>query len=784
MSLQIWLPLNGSLVNNGLSDLKFSLINTTNTTISTDSKFGKSYNNNSYSAGGITSDKSINLGQNQSMFCWFKFTTLNNNFSLGGGLVTQHNHSTNSGMGITIKYVSSTTGYISVNTGTGSARTYNTYCGTTLLQANTWYHGGYTYDGNNIKLYVNGVCENTISFTNMSVPANPIKVFIWSLSHQDYYFNGKLNDVRIYNHCLSLKEVKEISKALILHYPMNNSGLGFCNPNLLTGTTTGDGWSKTSFDSVERVFTRSTTGTSETYIAKSGVPLRPSTTYTLTADIKTNGMVNDVEMFGYDGNVKNVFRKMINPAPTEWTHYKHTFTTGNNSTYNWYSATIRFDNNGSKTSGQEAILYVKNIKLEEGSLETPYIPALGEYIFNSKYEIITRRNKNINTNLMMGNFSCTSSKDSYSSTGNLNIWSSFLNNIKNYAGRTLYFSYEVKSDGTSTGSGADWQKARFGIHGSFTYKKTGSDSNTTLYPFADALSIGKQASRYYAGSWTIPTDIDTIVTNLTFSNQSNPSGGFAKPASDNTNTWFIKNLKLELDGYTQYYSDVNEISNFVTDGIEILDVSGYNNHASVSNFYYNQPVYSSDSKIYRSSLYFNGYRNYIQTSRTMGWIFDYDFTECVWLKPTDSTRGIIFTDYNNTGAAIVSFEIKKDLKLRLYWNGTPDVSSTGAMTINTWNHVAVVKTSNKIKFYINGQPSGEYTHSSDLSSRHSSALFRLGDDTRGNSANTVSYKGYMNDFRFYGTALSPEDIKELYNTPISVDNQGNCYVKELVEEYE
>lgn len=36
-----------------------------------------------------------------------------------------------------------------------------------------------------------------------------------------------MNDFRIYNHALSLKEVKEISKGLVLHYPLNqNVGLG------------------------------------------------------------------------------------------------------------------------------------------------------------------------------------------------------------------------------------------------------------------------------------------------------------------------------------------------------------------------------------------------------------------------------------------------------------------------------------------------------------------------------------------------------------------------------
>ena len=222
MSLRVWLPLNGDLRNNGLSDLVFSNVNTSNTTIQNDGKIGKCYNNNSYTAGGLTSDKTIELGIKQSMFCWFRFNRLSSSSGLGGGLVTNHNHSNNTGMGITIKYVSSTTGYLSVNTGTGSSRTYNTYYGTTLLQANTWYHGGYTYDGNTIKIYVNGICEKEVPFTGMSCPANLLKIFIWSTTNNSYNFNGRLNDVRIYDHALSANEVKELSKGLVCHYPLNS----------------------------------------------------------------------------------------------------------------------------------------------------------------------------------------------------------------------------------------------------------------------------------------------------------------------------------------------------------------------------------------------------------------------------------------------------------------------------------------------------------------------------------------------------------------------------------
>lgn len=228
MALQIWLPLNGNLNNYGLSDLKFSVYQSS-TTSNGSGKIGSCYTNNSNSSGGVISDKKINLGTKHSMFCWVKMTDFYSASSLTG-ILGQHRYPTCQGMGITMKYSSSTTGYLSVNTGNGNgSRTYNTYCGSSTLSAGTWYHVGYTYNSGVIKLYVNGKLDGTHSYTS-SIIEDYVQLFSWSFNsssitneiHGNYKLNGFLNDVRIYDHCLSDKEVSEISKGLIVHYPLDD----------------------------------------------------------------------------------------------------------------------------------------------------------------------------------------------------------------------------------------------------------------------------------------------------------------------------------------------------------------------------------------------------------------------------------------------------------------------------------------------------------------------------------------------------------------------------------
>ena len=232
MALQIWLPLNRDYINQGISNLKFTSLGSS-TSLSGEGKTSSTcYYNNAYTAGGLVSDKKINLGTKITMCCWTKFTSLGADSSLGGAMGGQHRYQTNSGMGLTLKYVSTSTGYLSLNTGNGSSRTYNAYCNNTLLQANTWYHTAFTFDGSTIKFYLNGKLDGTHSYSGQYNIEDYFMIGAWSFAnatvdssvYSSYKLTGCINDFRAYDEVLSPKEIKEIAKGLVAHYKLNGPG--------------------------------------------------------------------------------------------------------------------------------------------------------------------------------------------------------------------------------------------------------------------------------------------------------------------------------------------------------------------------------------------------------------------------------------------------------------------------------------------------------------------------------------------------------------------------------
>ena len=78
--------------------------------------------------------------------------------------------------------------------------------GRAALAVNTWTHLALTYDGATLCLYVNGVQVSSLARTgNLATSAHPLEIGGDSIFGQ--YFQGTIDEVRIYNQALSLSEI-------------------------------------------------------------------------------------------------------------------------------------------------------------------------------------------------------------------------------------------------------------------------------------------------------------------------------------------------------------------------------------------------------------------------------------------------------------------------------------------------------------------------------------------------------------------------------------------------
>lgn len=92
-----------------------------------------------------------------------------------------------------------------------------------------WHHICFTSNGSTVTLYVDGIQQSQI--TDASTTAMTSNKFFLTAN------NYNLNDFRLYDHVLSPKEVKEIAKGLVLHYPLSRP-----QENLLLNTGAPISW--------------------------------------------------------------------------------------------------------------------------------------------------------------------------------------------------------------------------------------------------------------------------------------------------------------------------------------------------------------------------------------------------------------------------------------------------------------------------------------------------------------------------------------------------------------
>lgn len=91
--------------------------------------------------------------------------------------------------------------------------------GTVSLALSTWYFITMTYDGTNVRLYVNGKLDVGPTAEALNTPNST--VIIGSYSGWNAFFRGTIDDLRLYNRTLSAAEIR----TLYLGGHMNNYGL-------------------------------------------------------------------------------------------------------------------------------------------------------------------------------------------------------------------------------------------------------------------------------------------------------------------------------------------------------------------------------------------------------------------------------------------------------------------------------------------------------------------------------------------------------------------------------
>ena len=247
-----------------------------------------------------------------------------------------------------------------------------------------WNHLCGTYDGSTAKFYINGTLIQTnsnsgnLSRSNLTIGGRSTSA---NGAHTSFGnpFKGLMNDIRIYDGPLNAEQVKKLAQGLALHYRLD----GYGNTNLVSSFDT-------SFLSYEdgtiSLFTNQMNGGTQEILSNiygvdkclhlhcnSGGTGRQFVTMPLTA-----GKAYTISLDYYSTSTHNsALHGELNGGNYSWLIIGTSYSTPGK----WKRLSITYDALTSDTTlyimvycATNQDCYVKNIKVEEGSVATPWIP--------------------------------------------------------------------------------------------------------------------------------------------------------------------------------------------------------------------------------------------------------------------------------------------------------------------------------------------------------------------------------------------------------------------------
>ena len=236
-----------------------------------------------------------------------------------------------------------------------------------------WHHFAMVADGTNVRFYLDGALSKTLpQRSQVSATFDGTNTFYFG-GYKDT-FNGYYNDVRVYDHALSQKEVAELAKGMMLHIPMY-AGYPGIGTNIAKSTS-----STPVAYSIGQYCTRMQYDTNF-YGLKAGDTFTFGFKVTAPAD---RGICARVQYYTDNDHRTNVINSNTIPAGTTGYTYLTSTISASQRGYTQMELLINNPDNSLTTS---ATCYVSEVKLERGSLRTPWSPDASSSQFSSDYSI-------------------------------------------------------------------------------------------------------------------------------------------------------------------------------------------------------------------------------------------------------------------------------------------------------------------------------------------------------------------------------------------------------------
>lgn len=727
MSLIAWYPLNGNTNDYSGNNLNGIASNLTYV----EGKIGQAASFNGSNSKIITNTNMGNFGYSDfSITFWVKMLTDGSNRGLvcksnGGNPISEYGFLINNPSPGTIGFATATTSTSWGTDGTYSAK----ITGLSLTSFNHITIIG-KRDQSNISIYVNGILKSLEEYVGGLNKFNLIGNIYNNLNFtigsesDDLFSNSLINDVRIYNHALSEKEIKEIAKAKIVHYTFDDYQEPTTNiiPNPL-----GNG----------RFTLSNTWGTYQTNQYNSGAYFSIGTIGSITNNIVTLSTVSRT-LRTYDiltpqttgGGVTagtNYFIKVI--SPTQFTLHAY------NSSENGSQGYINLITGTHKV--YDSIALDQRVAINASSFPTmwwgpPHLP-------NSTHvkEIVNGGGYEPHTNCMRVHTTRTTGVDGGMAYG---VTPSVV------AGQVITISF--------------WAKT----------------------PTPEAVGVVIRYSTYFGGAaegsvtFTLNSQWTKVSYTWTASTTYNFYQYFWFPAHTIPYATDIADIQIEINK--------NHSSKFTLNSREgiINDQSGFQNHSILSSL--TSPQWTNNSRVGNGAYKFDG-AQWFAIPNKQGKLTE-QITISAWAyrdnwQDTSSERIISCTE--GGGWQLGFNDTPGYLTFQTFINGSYAPAQILLNTItNGWHLITGSYNGRYTKIYLDGVLKATLDRGSPLTYNSTNAVIIGAEPASGEIGTSNYWNGLIDDIQIYATALSDTDILELFKLYASLD-KNNLFLTEAKQRF-